>query len=162
MQTAVIRKIVSTDNQQVAELVRYVFEELGVPKVGTAYADKELDTMYESFNALPNSDYYVIEEKGTIIGGAGIAPLSNYKGNVCELQKMYFLPAARGRGLGKKLIETCLNQAKVYGFESCYLETMPYMKAAQALYKKNGFDYIDAPMGCTGHTSCPVYMLKKL
>ncbi|GMN04898.1 GNAT family N-acetyltransferase [Croceitalea sp. MTPC5] len=162
MQTTVIRKIVPTDNEQVAKLVRYVFEELGVPKVGTAYADKELDTMYEAFSAIPNADYYVIEENGVVIGGAGIAPLANHEGNVCELQKMYFLPKARGRGLGKKLIETCLHQAKAYGFESCYLETMPYMKAAQALYKKNGFDYLDSAMGCTGHTSCPVYMLKKL
>ena len=30
------------------------------------------------------------------------------------------------------------------------------------LYKKNDFSYIDRPLGNTGHTSCPVWMLKKL
>ncbi len=162
MQTASIRKIAPRDNEEVAQIVRQVFEELGVPKTGTAYEDKELNMMYEAFSTMPNADYFVIEDKGRLIGCAGIAPLANFEGNVCELQKMYFLPEARGRGLGKKLIEICLEQAKVYGFESCYLETMPYMKTAQALYQKNGFEYIDAPMGCTGHSACPVYMLKKL
>ncbi|WP_350285538.1 GNAT family N-acetyltransferase [uncultured Croceitalea sp.] len=162
MQSTVIRKIEPEDNTEVAKIVRFVFEELGVSKVGTAYADKELDTMYEAYDAMPNGDFFVVEEDGKLIGCAGVSPLANFEGNVCELQKMYFLPQARGRGLGEKLIEVCLDQAKALGFESCYLETMPYMKAAQALYQKNGFEYIDAAMGCTGHSACPVYMLKKL
>jgi len=162
MTAPIIRRINAADNKQVAALIRSVFDELDVPKVGTAYQDKELDSMFEAFKAMPRGEYYVIVEEDIIIGCAGIAPLANQKENICELQKMYFSPIARGRGLGKKLIAICLEQAKKFGFEQCYLETMPYMKAAQALYKKNGFEYIDAPMGCTGHNSCPVYMLKDL
>ena len=52
--------------------------------------------------------------------------------------------------------------AKEYKFDKCYLETMTYMKAAQGLYLKKGFEYIDGPMGNTGHYSCPVHMLKEL
>lgn len=158
----IIREIEAKDNQKVATLIRSVFDELGIPKVGTAYADKELDMMYEAFKAIPNGTYYVIEEQGNIIGCAGVAPLANQDENICELQKMYFAPVARGRGLGSEMISVCLKQAKDYGYESCYLETMPYMKSAQALYQKNGFNYIDTPMGCTGHNACPVYMLKTL
>ena len=58
------------------------------------------------------------------------------------------------------MIMVCLNRAKEYGFDACYLETMPNMEAAQKLYKKMGFEYIDARMGDTGHYSCPVFMLK--
>jgi putative acetyltransferase len=36
------------------------------------------------------------------------------------------------------------------------------MEAAQKLYNKVGFEYLDKPLGNTGHTSCPVWMLKKL
>jgi putative acetyltransferase len=36
------------------------------------------------------------------------------------------------------------------------------MKAAQKLYLKNDFKYIDGPIGNTGHYSCPVHMLKKI
>ena len=42
-----IRKIESIDNQAVAELIRAVFDELNIPKVGTAYADVYLDFMFE-------------------------------------------------------------------------------------------------------------------
>ena len=75
---------------------------------------------------------------------------------------MYFLEEARGKGIGTRMIKVCLEKAKAFGFEKCYLETMPYMKAAQKLYQKNGFEYIDARMGDTGHYSCPVWMIKKL
>ncbi len=75
---------------------------------------------------------------------------------------MYFLPETRGKGLGKKMIALCLLKAADFKFQKCYLETMTYMEAAQNLYKKNGFEYIDGPMGDTGHYSCPVHMLKEL
>ena len=161
MEDVVIREITPEDNGQVAQVVRKVLEDLGVPKVGTAYADKALDDMYGTYN-VPKASYFVMEKDGRIIGCAGIAQLENYEGNVCELQKMYFLEGARGKGLGTKMISVCLQKAKEYGFGQCYLETMPYMKAAQKLYQKNGFEYIEAPMGNTGHYSCPVWMLKTL
>ena len=40
--------------------------------------------------------------------------------------------------------------------------SMPNMISAQKLYLKKGFEYIDKPMGNTGHTACPVWMLKDL
>ncbi|MCW8980710.1 MAG: GNAT family N-acetyltransferase, partial [Altibacter sp.] len=55
-----------------------------------------------------------------------------------------------------------LTKARTFGFEQCYLETMPYMTAAQKLYERVGFRYIDGPMGDTGHYSCPVHMIKDL
>ncbi|MEM7486977.1 MAG: GNAT family N-acetyltransferase [Bacteroidota bacterium] len=161
MGDAVIREITPADNVQVAQVIRKVLEDMGVPKVGTAYADKALEDMYEAYN-VPKAVYYVIEDNGQIIGCAGVAKLDKHDGSVCELQKMYLLEKARGRGLGTQMISRCLESAKEYGFEHCYLETMPYMEAAQKLYKKNGFEYIDAPMGNTGHYSCPVWMLKKI
>ncbi|MFX0556817.1 GNAT family N-acetyltransferase [Maribacter sp. CXY002] len=161
MDTAIIREIKKEDNAAVATVVRKVLVDLGVPKVGTAYADKALDHMFENYD-VPKATYFVVEQDGQIIGCAGVAQLDNYQGNVCELQKMYFLEEARGRGLGAKMIQICLDKAKEFGFEKCYLETMPYMTDAQKLYKKSGFKYIDAPMGNTGHYSCPVWMLKTL
>ncbi len=161
MEDTVIREITPEDNAQVAQVIRKVFEDMGIPKVGTAYADKALDDMYAEYN-VPRAAYFVVEQQGKIVGCAGIAQLQNFEGNVCELQKMYFLEEARGKGIGSQMIQVCLERAREFGFEECYLETMPYMEAAQKLYKKNGFEYIDAPLGNTGHYSCPVWMLKKL
>ena len=156
-----IREIRLNDNTEVAVVIRKVLIDLGVPKIGTAYADVALDHMYENYD-VAKATCFVIEDQGRIIGCAGIAQLEGHEGKVCELQKMYFLEEARRRGLGSNMISKCLDRAKEYGYELCYLETMPYMKEAQKLYKKNGFEYIDAPMGNTGHFSCPVWMLKQL
>lgn len=159
--TIVIRKIKSEDDPKIAKAIRSVLIELGVPKVGTAYEDKALDCMTETYNQ-PRKAYFVLQHNDEILGGAGISPLDNYEGNVCELQKMYFLPKARGLGLGSKMMSKCLEFAKNAGFDQCYLETMPYMDDARKLYKKVGFDFIDKPMGDTGHYSCSVWMLKDL
>ncbi|HBI00130.1 MAG TPA: GNAT family N-acetyltransferase [Flavobacterium sp.] len=156
-----IRPIQEADNKLIAAVIRSVLIEHDVPKVGTAYADVSLDSMFETYSA-PRSRYFVVENDGKIIGGAGISQLENESETICELQKMYFLPEARGLGVGSEMMEKCLTFAQSVGFEKCYLETMPYMHAAQKLYLKFGFHYIDAPMGCTGHTSCPVWMLKEL
>ena len=161
MSTAIIRPILKKDNPQMAKVIRQVLIDFGVPKVGTAYADITLDTLYEVYQN-PRSIYFVIELEGKVIGGVGISQLENCNENICELQKMYFLPECRGLGLGNKIIDLCLEKAKEYKFEKCYLETMTYMKAAQGLYLKKGFEYLDGPLGNTGHYSCPVHMLKEL
>ena len=157
----IIREIKPTDNKEVAKIIRSVILEMGAPKLGTAYEDKATDTMFETYQK-ENSSYFVLEHNNTIVGGAGIAQLDNYDGNVCELQKMYFLPIARGKGLGSKLITICLEKAKELGFETCYLETLPYMKAAVKLYNKYGFKNLDKPMGNTCHYNCNVWMIKEI
>ncbi len=157
----IIRNIERKDNVAVAEIVRNVFVELKAPKLGTAYADPNLDNIFETYQK-PNSVYFVVEHSGRIIGGAGIDALKSGDESICELQKMYFLPEARGLGIGKKMITLCLQKAKKFGFKKCYLETFVCMKDAQELYKKTGFYYIDAPIGNTGHTSCPIWMMKDL
>lgn len=158
---AIIREVVPKDNPSLAVLIRDVLIELGVPKVGTAYEDPELDTMYSAYDC-PRSAYFVVEEKGKIIGGAGISPLVGEDERFCELQKMYFLPQSRRRGLGKKMIDHCLHFAQAHHYSLCYIETLPNMKAAQLLYVKTGFTYLDAPMGNTGHTSCNIWLKKNL
>jgi putative acetyltransferase len=157
----IIRPIQADDNAKIAVTIRKVLIEMGVPKVGTAYADKALDSMFENYQK-PSAQYFVIEHNDNIIGGAGISQLDNYDGPVCELQKMYFLPEARGKGLGLKMMTICLEFAKSASFETVYIETMPYMKDAQKLYNKVGFKYIDGPMGDTGHYSCTVWMIKNI
>jgi hypothetical protein len=47
-----IRKIEKKDNAAVARLIRAVFDELNIPKIGTAYEDPYLDLMFEEYNKL--------------------------------------------------------------------------------------------------------------
>jgi len=156
-----IREIQQKDNKAIANVIRTVFISDDYPKTGTAFEDPQLNQMFETYQQ-PNSIYFVVESSNQIVGGAGVSPLQNSDENICELQKMYFLEEARGKGLGFQMIQKCLEKAKEFGFEKCYLETLPEMKNAQKLYQKVGFQYIDSPLGETGHSSCPVWMIKVL
>ena len=157
----IIREIQQEDNEQIANVIRQVFISDDYPKTGTAFADSQLDFMFETYNK-PKAIYFVVEINGKIIGGAGVSQLDNSKENICELQKMYFLQEARGKGIGFEIIQKCLAKAKEFGYEKCYLETLPEMLVAQKLYNKVGFEYLCTPIGGTGHTSCPVWMIKDL
>ena len=156
-----IRPINESDNKHISVILREVLIEMDIPRIGSAYEDPEINNMYESYQS-NRSIYFVVEENNKILGGAGINQLKNGSVNICELQKMYFNKSIRGRGIGDKMIELCLNFAVESNYKKCYIETMPNMVDAQKLYIKKGFKYIDNPLGNTGHTACPIWMLKNL
>jgi putative acetyltransferase len=156
-----IRKIEPKDNLKIASVIRNIFEELDAPKVGTAYADPHLNTLFEVYHA-DNEIYFIVEENGVILGGCGIGNLIDAEFKICELQKMYLAKEARGKGIAQELMQKCLEFAKEVGYDKCYIETLPFMKDAQKLYVKSGFTYIDGPMGSTGHNACDVFMIKDL
>ncbi len=156
-----IRPINESDNKHISVILREVLIEMDIPRIGSAYEDPEINNMYESYQS-NRSIYFVVEENNKILGGAGINQLKNGDVNICELQKMYFHKSIRGRGIGDKMIELCLNFALESNYKKCYIETMPNMVDAQKLYIKKGFKYIDNPLGNTGHTACPIWMLKNL
>ena len=156
-----IRPINESDNKHIAVILRQVLIEMDIPRKGSAFEDPEIDKMYESYQS-NRSIYFVVEENNKILGGAGINPLRDGDLDICELQKMYFHKSLRGRGIGNKIIELCLNFAVESNFKKCYIETMPNMVNAQKLYLRKGFNYINNPLGNTGHTACPIWMLKNL
>ncbi|MGO2101414.1 GNAT family N-acetyltransferase [Psychroflexus halocasei] len=161
MNSIEIRPIQKKDNPDVAKMIREVLIEQNAPQEGTAYADKSLDEMFETYDK-KRSEYFVLLENNQIKGSVGISTLEGGEDDVCELQKMYFKPEVRGRGLGAQMMQTCLDFAKENDFKFCYIETLPWMKAAQKLYQRSGFEYIDYRLGSTGHHACTVWMLKKL
>lgn len=159
--TTVIREIQPQDNAQLEAVIRGCFYEFKIPLEGTAYEDPETKRMYESYQ---NADdvYYVIDSNGEILGGAGVKPLKDFEGNICEIQKMYFSPKVRGKGFGKQMFEKCLKAAKDLGYDTCYLESAPQLKAAIHIYESYGFKHLDSSLGNTGHCSCSVWMIKDL
>ncbi len=159
--TLIIRPILPTDNAEVSRIIKSVLVEYDAAKEGTAYMDKETDSMFEAYQQ-NNEAYYVAILNDKIVGGAGIKHLSESEENICELQKMYILPEARNKKVGKDLILTCLDFAKKSNYDQCYLETFPHMQAAINLYQKNGFTQINQALGNTSHYACNVWMIKTL
>lgn len=49
-------------------------------------------------------------------------------------------PDARGRGIGRKLTEECINRARVEGASAVGLHTTAVMAAARTLYESMGFE----------------------
>jgi putative acetyltransferase len=156
-----IRPIHPSDNPDLALIVRNTLAEFGAANPGTVYFDSTTDALFELFQ-VPNAAYFVAEVNGKILGGGGIYPTEGLPEGTCELVKMYLLPEARGIGLGRTLIEKCLETAKEEGFQQVYLETLDELHLALKIYAKFGFEYLCAPMGNTRHFGCGLWMLKKL
>ena len=138
-----IRRITKEDDKAIANIIRTVMPEFGASGQGFAIHDNEVDNMFEAYSQ-PRCAYFVCAIEGMVVGGAGIAPLAGGDVNTCELKKMYFLPAGRGKGFGKQVLLQCLKTAKEAGFTYCYLETFNTMKDAMNLYEKTGFKKIPA------------------
>ncbi len=149
------------DNAVLASIVRASLAEFGADKPGTVFFDNTTDQLYEMFQRA-GSTYFVAEQGATILGGAGIYPSEGLPAQTCELVKMYLRSEARGKGLGKLLINHCFEFAAGFGYQQVYIETMPELKKAVSIYEKLGFEYLDGPLGNTGHFGCDVWMLKKL
>jgi putative acetyltransferase len=161
MSSFFIRTIQPSDNPYLAKIVRNTLAEFGANKPGTVYYDATTDALYELFQT-PGSAYYVAELNNTIVGGAGIYPSAGLPPDTCELVKMYLTPEARGKGIGKMLIEKALEAAREAGYKKVYLETMPELSKAVSVYEKFGFRYLKGPLGQTGHFGCDVWMLLDL
>ena len=161
MQDYVIRPIEPGDNKAIAAIVRDTLVEFGANHPGTVFFDPTTDHLYELFRK-DKSAYWVVEDPLGIAGGGGIFPTKGLPADTCELVKLYLLPRSRGRGIGKKLLETCHNEALKYGFRKIYLETMPELTIAVPLYEKMGYQYLEGPMGESGHFGCAIHMIKSL
>lgn len=161
MSTIIIRTILPEDNRALAKIIRNSLEEFKANKPGTVYFDESTDNLSEVFKT-PNSIYFVAEADGVLLGGGGIYPTQNLPAGTCELVKLYLSNAARGKGIGKLLMEKCFTAAKDLGYKKMYLETMPELIIAVPMYEKMGFTYLQSPQGNSGHGGCDIWMIKDL
>ncbi|HMB42995.1 MAG TPA: GNAT family N-acetyltransferase, partial [Luteimonas sp.] len=89
--TIAIRPIRTADDTAIASIIRTVMPEFGAVGSGFAINDPEVDWMTRAYSQ-PRCAYFVVEQDGVVVGGAGVAPLAGGDGDTCELRKMYFLP----------------------------------------------------------------------
>lgn len=158
----IIREITPADNKAIASIVKEVMGgEFNADPKTTVIGDPSLNTMHENYQ-IPKAAYYVAEIDNKVVGGCGIKQLDGSKENICELQRMFLLQEARGKNIGKELLEKCISKAKEFGYKLMYLESLSNMKDAKKLYDKFGFKEIDTPMGNTGHGGCNVWMTLEL
>jgi putative acetyltransferase len=150
-----------SDNPVIAGIIRSCLSEFGADRPGTVFTDPTTDDLYNLFMH-EGARYFIADHPGGILGGGGIFPSKGLPPDTCELVKMYLRPEARGIGLGRQLIASCIKEASSSGYRHVYIETMPELRQAVGIYEKFGFRYLRGPLGDTGHFGCDVWMLLDL
>lgn len=155
------RRIQASDDFELAKIIRTALEEYDEAKPGTVYTDPTTDALFELFST-PKSAYFIAEVDGEILGGCGIFPTLNLPDGYAELVKIYLKKEMRGLGVGRELMNRCIDFAKETGYTHLYLESFPSLKEAIQLYRKMDFKTLSEPLGDSGHFACDVWMVKAL
>ena len=110
--------------------------------IDLAYQDfeGEMATMPGKYQPPAGELLLAKDASGKALGCVGLRPLDSSCG---EMKRLYILPAGRGRGLGRALVEACIARARAIGYSEIRLDTLASMTEAQALYRKLGFEVID-------------------
>ena len=130
-----IRAVEAPDVPAVVELVRATLGEFGIVFGQGASSDDALSGLPRSYTA-EGGAFFGAFEAAALIGTAGIGPVGP---GVFELRKMYLRPAARGQGVGQRLLDACVGHVRSRGGAQIVLDTTEQMAAAIAFYERNGF-----------------------
>jgi putative acetyltransferase len=128
-----LRKAKRGEESEIMNLVKSVLSDYGLktdPVTDQDISDLDQEYFYK------NGWFSVLENSNKIIGTYGIYRIDK---KICELRKMYLLPAYQGKGLGKFLLAEALKKAKELGYTEIILETNKVLDKAISLYGKNGF-----------------------
>ncbi len=81
-------------------------------------------------------------ECGNLVGCVALGPVDRV---TAELKRLYVRPAARGRGIGRRLAGTAVVAARQAGYRTLRLDTLPEMAPARLLYRSLGFREVAGP-----------------
>lgn len=138
--TIEVREARSADVPAVIELVRETLGEFGLQFGVGSPTDEQLCALPESYTA-HGGMFWVATDGDAVVGTCGVFPIAP---RMVELRKMYVRPAARGTGLGARLLDVAVTWAGAQGAERMVLDTVEAMTRAIAFYEANGFVRDDA------------------
>jgi putative acetyltransferase len=131
-----VRQWQPRDRQIAADLIGGVLAEYGLSWQPES-ADRDVLAV-EEYYLDRGGDFWVIMQAGEIVGTAGYYPCDRAIGAV-EIRKMYLLPQARGRGLGKYLLQQLELAIIDRGYTEIWIETASILKEAVLLYTHNSY-----------------------
>src|SRR4051812_42477414 len=96
-----IRPASNEDEEKITALVTSVLSEFGL-RIDLEETDADLRDIEKNYTEAGGTFEIIEDQQGNLLGTVGLYPLDKI---TCELRKMYFAPSARGRGLGKYILE---------------------------------------------------------
>jgi len=132
----VIRSWEERDRAFAADVIHSVLTEYGLPWEPTE-ADRDVLEIEESYLAV-GGEFWVVEQQGQVVGTAAYYPIKRAQDAV-EIRKMYLLPSARRKGLGKFLLKELESAIASRGFQQIWIETASVLKEAVQLYELSGY-----------------------
>jgi ribosomal protein S18 acetylase RimI-like enzyme len=102
--------------------------------------DEELATLPGAY-APPPGRLLLARRGAEVAGCVGLRPLDAARG---EMKRLYLRPQFRGHGMGRRLAEAVIAEARAIGYASLVLDSLASMRAARALYDSLGFREIPA------------------
>lgn len=131
----ILRPATNDDRTAIESLVFGVLAEYGLAP-DPASTDADLRDIEHEYFSKGGSFDVIADENGKIVGSVGLFRISP---DICELRKMYLGPQVRGQGLGRRLLENALAQAKALSFSRVELETASVLTDAISMYEAYGF-----------------------
>ncbi len=131
-----IRSWETRDRADAFHLIREVLAEYGL-NCEPYGADRDVYDV-ELYYHTKGGEFWVVEREGEIVGTAAYYPIERGK-NAVEIRKMYILPAARGKGLGKFLLQELESKIASRGFDEIWIETASVLKEAVKMYENSGY-----------------------
>ena len=111
--------------------------------------DKELEQLATAYGS-PNGATLLAACDGRLQGCVAYRKLSE---NVCEMKRLYIANQCQGKGLGRRLCESVMEEAKSHSFTLMRLDTGNLFHEARDLYRSLGFaqcdSYYDYPIQLT-------------
>lgn len=99
---------------------------------------------------------FMAERDGEVIGCVALIAMAD---GGYEVAKMTVTEAARGTGLGRLLMQACIDKARAEGAPRLYLETNSSLAPALGLYRAMGFVDLDPAMRPpSDYARCDVWM----
>lgn len=102
--------------------------------------DYDLDEIQQEY-FLEGGGFWVALHNRNVIGCIAIRKTKDDK--VAEIKRMYLYPEYRGKGLGQRLLDLAILDAKTKGYKKVILDTTVKQKSAIKLYEKNSFSLIE-------------------
>ena len=134
-----IRPVTPADVPAVIALITTTLAEFGLVFGQGSSTDEPIRTLPSSYTDAGGAFWVAVSD--TLIGTCGVYPLSP---TIYELRKMYLDPAARGTGLGRRLLDTAVDFVRSKGATAIVLDTMHSMTRAIAFYEAHGFTRDDS------------------